>query len=78
MTKLLTYSPMAKTQEGQTLFLYDSVLSMNEAINAVKIWEESYGYHITEAWIDVFDGGLKPIKTIHLDKVWIARGDFHT
>lgn len=67
-----TYCPMAKLKtDGKpsvldTLFTYDSLLSVAEAMKTFKVWKE-YNYKIEKAWIDVFDGGKEPIETIPVD-----------
>lgn len=53
------FYPMATaTDNGHptNLFTYDSVTSIEKALNQFSIWEDGYGYQITEAWIHRTDG----------------------
>jgi hypothetical protein len=49
------YWPMAKTADGQTLFTYDSVSTIQEVVNCLETWSESYV--IVEAWADIRTNG---------------------
>ena len=64
-----TYAPMAKTSDGNTLFVTNNCASMEEAVYAFSVWEDHYHYAITDAWIDVFDDNEK-VQTIPVRRVW--------
>lgn len=65
-----TYAPMAKTADGNTLFLQNNTNSVSEAEIAFTTWADHYHYKITEAWIDVFSGDKK-VNTIRYERRWV-------
>lgn len=75
---LTTYAPVAKTSDGRTLFLQDSCLSLEEAAAAFGFWEREYRFEIVEARVDVFDGGVKPVRTIPYQKTWVPKSEVST
>ena len=66
------YYPMAITEEGEKLFTYDSVLTVEKALQQFSIWENHYGYKLKEAWIDCTDG-----TRIEAERRWVTtrKGD---
>ena len=65
----ITYWPVAKTVEGETLNTYDSVLSLEEAALQFKIWEEDYRYRISRALVQITDG-VTHMGDIVFDRTW--------
>lgn len=65
----ITYWPVAKTVEGETLNTYDSVLSLEEAALQFKVWEEDYRYRISRAWVQITDG-VTHMGDIVFDRTW--------
>lgn len=70
MSEHYTYAPMAKTEDGQTLFTQHNVDRVHKAEEQFEIWENHYHYNLTEAWIDVYDGDQK-VDTVFYDKSWV-------
>jgi len=66
-TKPVYYWPRAVTEDGEQLFTYDSVFTKEKALNQFSIWQDHYGYKITEAWIDTTDGKRIDVR---LEKRW--------
>lgn len=70
MSEHHTYAPMAKTDDGHTLFVQNNVELVSKAEEQFEIWENHYHYTLVEAWIDVYDGDQK-VNTVSYDKRWI-------
>lgn len=60
------YWPMAITEDGEKLFTYDSLFTIEKALNQFSIWEDHYNYNIKEAWIERTDG-----KRIEVERRWV-------
>ena len=71
MSDFFQYSPMARAKDGQVLFTYDSLDTLEEAVKQFDIWKDHYHYDIIEAWIDVSNHGNK-VKTIRYKQKWVA------
>ena len=57
-----TYCPMATTDPkdkiiNDTLFTYDSCMSLDKAFKAIRCWINDYHYTLIKAWVDVFEDG---------------------
>lgn len=61
------YWPMAKTTDGQTLFTYDSVDTIQEVQKCLETWSESYV--IVEAWADIRTNG-ESVGKIVFQRKW--------
>lgn len=65
---MIEYEPNARYMEHgeeQKLFTYDSAFTMEQAVNAIRVWKTAYHYPMHKAWVDVRDGG-KIIKTVDI------------
>lgn len=60
------YWPMAITENGEKLFTYDSVFTVEKALEQFSIWADHYDYKIKEAWIERTDG-----KRIEVERRWM-------
>lgn len=60
------YWPMAIKEDGEKLFTYDSLCTIEKAMNQFSIWEDHYNYNIKEAWIERTDG-----KRIKVERRWV-------
>lgn len=52
------YWANAKTADLEILSTYSGHLKYGDAVFQIKAWQD-YGYKVTEAWIDVYEGGIK-------------------
>lgn len=57
-----TYCPMANTDPkdkiiNDTLFTYNSCVSLEQAFRAIRCWKDDYHYTLIKAWVDVFEDG---------------------
>lgn len=66
----IRYWPMAKTKDGDNLTVYNSVHTIEKALQQFNVWEEFYGYKIEEAWIRSTDG-----RRIDVEHRWTAEGE---
>lgn len=46
----------------ESLFTYDSALSMGKAREAIKCWKEAYGFNLCKCFIDVYEGDVKVMR----------------
>lgn len=72
MNDMLLYAPMAETEDGQRLFLYDNCLTLEEAVKSFEFWEKEYQYNLKRCWVDVFNGSEK-VDTIDYVKAWVPK-----
>ena len=66
------YYPIAITEDSEKLFTYDSVSTVEKALQQFSIWENHYGYTLKEAWIGCTDG-----TRIEAERRWVTtrKGD---
>ena len=70
MDDFYQFLPMAKTTKGEPLFTYNSVDTLEKAIEQFNIWTDHYHYDIVEAWVDVINNGER-VKCIPFRKSWV-------
>ena len=61
------YWACAKTADLELLSTYDSCMSIEEAGEQFYVWEDEYGYKLTEMWISEYEDGKK-IRDIAVEK----------
>ena len=54
------YCPMAETDPkdkilNNTLFTYDSCMSLEQAFRAIRCWIDDYKFTLLKAWVDVWE-----------------------
>lgn len=74
MSDFFQYSPMARTKDGQVLFTYDSMDTLEKAVKQFDIWTDHYHYDIKDAWVDITNHGKK-VKTVNYTQKWVAEGE---
>ena len=68
------YWPMAMTADGQALFTYDSVSTIQEVQKCLETWSESH--ELAEAWAAIHKEG-KSLGKITFRRVWCVTTDLY-
>lgn len=74
MSDFFQYSPVARAKNGQVLFTYGSLDTLEEAVKQFDIWKDNYHYDIIEARVDITNHGEK-VKTVNYTQKWVAEGE---